>query len=583
MPFTPAVSETTSPVRSRASSYSNKAQGQSPKLDGRPRLPRSNSASYMHRQRRSPSLTAPGQTTPPTETTTATIDFAARPESTKHSPPSLNSPELAVETNPSTPESAESSGSDEDAERHRGRNEVPVWIRLRTAACGIEQVREGSPEATPIPLPDMSATVSVPQSTSLAVLTREARRISHSRSSTETAIARPKTPGFESSSPTEESEEETIPLQRPLLLRKKSGELVKPALRPSHSRRYASMPGTPTYKSVHFRDSDNQTRHFLSRDQPSAVSANTSPVDTYDSEAEFPLFADSKPKTVREVRLCNFPGDTMERRTQAVRLIRLFLSDDKQTLVGVVAVQNLHFHKEVHARFTTDGWKTTSEVVSDYQFGSRDPACGDCDQFNFRIKLSDQANIDAKVLLLCVRYKVNGQEYWDNNRGSNYRVEFTKTPQKMTIPSVTINKCEEPRLPRSRHTGPVPTTRRGRSQHFDDDLSHYGDSDSAPIRIRTRARDVLGDNVHPAHGLGGRYNFSASLSAALKSAQNQQNQQLPSGGDTPPRTSRNDGPETRIDNLSTDRPAMGSDQYQDLVQRFCYVGSSIRRSPTAST
>jgi hypothetical protein len=33
----------------------------------------------------------------------------------------------------------------------------------------------------------------------------------------------------------------------------------------------------------------------------------------------------------------------------------------------------------------------------------------------------------------------------------------------------------------------------------------------------------------------------------------------------------------RPDNLTTDRPAIGSDQYKDLVQKFCYVGSN--RSP----
>ena len=38
----------------------------------------------------------------------------------------------------------------------------------------------------------------------------------------------------------------------------------------------------------------------------------------------------------------------------------------------------------------------------------------------------------------------------------------------------------------------------------------------------------------------------------------------------------------RPDALTTERPAMGSDQYRDLVQKFCYVGAA-RAPPPKST
>ena len=36
----------------------------------------------------------------------------------------------------------------------------------------------------------------------------------------------------------------------------------------------------------------------------------------------------------------------------------------------------------------------------------------------------------------------------------------------------------------------------------------------------------------------------------------------------------------RPDQLTTERPAMGSDQYRDLVQKFCYVGAANKVAPS---
>ncbi|OQO06396.1 hypothetical protein B0A48_08986 [Cryoendolithus antarcticus] len=87
----------------------------------------------------------------------------------------------------------------------------------------------------------------------------------------------------------------------PMHIRKQSGELVKSALRPAQSRRWYSMPGTPTYsKSVHYNDDTNRVRHFMQVDRPIAISAGPSPVEQYESEAEFP-FASPPRKTADDV------------------------------------------------------------------------------------------------------------------------------------------------------------------------------------------------------------------------------------------------------------------------------------------
>ena len=511
----------------------------------------------------------------------------------------------------SPPDSSENSDGDEAPKNERGRALEKTWHELRQAVEGLDHRRESLPEKRGVAFATKSTSEPTSHTTSPTALTKEARKISHSRSSTETAIVIPR-PTFESPTQTsDDSEEDDGSFSKPSLVRKKSGELVKPALRPSSRRRYSSMPGTPTYsKSVHFKESENQTRHFLQVDKPIAVSAGSSPVETYDSESEFPFEGEAKAE--REMKLANFPPDTFDRRTKPIRVERIFLSTDKQTLIGVCAAQNIAFHKLVVARFTLDYWKTTSEVVAEYNNNPRSPNADGCDRFNFHIKLSDQANIDNKMLLLCVRYNVGGQEFWDNNDDTNYQIDFTKVIKKPSKPAPMSSLGARPlnAIPRSRHS--PPTTSRGRQESIDDDFAsrldsssayHFGSTDQllgeSPSSIKLKPRSKRGSifptptSQQQANGLGGRYDFSASLSAALTTAQDKLGRQSglmnasqePSGGSYFGPLERKEGPskiDERPDALTTGRPAMGSDQYKDLVSKFCYVGSASKTSPTVA-
>jgi hypothetical protein len=333
-------------------------------------------------------------------------------------------------------------------------------------------------------------------------------------------------------------------------LRKKSGELVRPALRQSSDKR--QLPGTPTdSKAVRFDSHLEHVRHFLQVDKPLAVSADSSPVGNYENEMEFPFGSNESgqsylPPFEWEIRLSNFPADVKQRESWPVRVERVFLSSDNKNLVGAIAVQNLAFQKLVVARFTLDYWKTTSEVAADYNHGVQQRQNDGCDRFNFSIKLVDLANLENKTMFFCTRYNVNGRDYWDNNNGMNYQVDFAKK----TKPQHGKIRLKKPQL----GAGIVP---------------------DAPTR-RTKAN---------TQEFGSRYDFGASLSAAIQNASAILGEQ----GDLKPRldtkqssrqvpASGSDGQSPKPAAFLSGKPSLSSQSYQELVDKYCFFGSSAKTS-----
>ncbi|KAF4331829.1 phosphatase regulator [Fusarium beomiforme] len=209
-------------------------------------------------------------------------------------------------------------------------------------------------------------------------------------------------------------------------IRKLSGELVQPILRPPSRRRPASMPTSPAAtKSVQFLSELEETRDFFRLDCPLSISAG-SPVDK--SSREHPMSWDVQSSPGQwGIVTPNFPQQTRSRESQFVHLKKLRLLDDQKSLQGLAAVQNVAFQKSVTCRFTFDNWKTTSDVASIYIDGNAsDKAPSGYDFFVFTIQLSDILNLESKIAQLCVRYMVNDQEYWDNNSGRNFKVCFFK-------------------------------------------------------------------------------------------------------------------------------------------------------------
>ncbi|GAA6023838.1 hypothetical protein JCM8202_003651 [Rhodotorula sphaerocarpa] len=222
-----------------------------------------------------------------------------------------------------------------------------------------------------------------------------------------------------------------------LMVRKKSGELVRPSLKTDMSRRdYSkprSAPATPMCpKYVHFDTQLEHVKHFIAQQRPAAVSRTGSPIETETEEEPeaypFPSMVQPQAGTVKLV-LPNFPTATV--RTAAdkdAQVDSIEMTKDGKSIKGTVRVKNLAFEKWVAIRFTLDHWRTVSEVSAEY-LDSPPSKAGAQDRFTFTIRLQDLlSRIEDKTMFLAVRYTVGGREIWDNNDGQNYRIEFRRVP-----------------------------------------------------------------------------------------------------------------------------------------------------------
>ncbi|MFL0250316.1 hypothetical protein ACJDT4_07750 [Clostridium neuense] len=69
-------------------------------------------------------------------------------------------------------------------------------------------------------------------------------------------------------------------------------------------------------------------------------------------------------------------------------------------------------------RYTEDNWETYKETVISSPVGSY--SSDEASQWLANIKVSNS----TKQVQFAVLYEVNGTEYWDNNFGSNYVVNY---------------------------------------------------------------------------------------------------------------------------------------------------------------
>ena len=630
-PETPIVSQSPSHVKSLEPQVTSSPFSAAP----RPKLPRSSSStSYLHKHRRSPSAIIQSHGAPTTPEATPINSHFKEPRlkinpsaSLRQSPPPINDLVIPTGALMSPPDSGVNSSDDEGNGRMGRKTRLENLAELQAAISAIEQHREASPERAESEVRKAKVALDLIMPTSESKgseimsppLSKEARKISHSRSHTESdlpAVIPSAVDTPERSSDSDQDEEDVV--GRPPMLRKKSGELVRPALRPASARRRpSSMPGTPTYsKAVHFDSHLEHVKHFLQVDRPLAVSAGSSPVEHYDSDAEFPFVRDVKvsqePPWEWEIRLPNFPFDNSQRTQLPIRVERVFLSADKKVLIGRVAVQNLAFHKSVVARFTLDFWKTTSEVSAEYSSDVRQQQCNDgCDRFNFSMKLEDQTNLENKTLFFCVRYNVNGQEFWDSNGNINYQVDFSKKhlPEKGISEKQTSAAHSLASMPRGRYTPDSSGKPRPLSASCFDDFSKVFSQFSSPAisivgetPLRFRNKKAGGNNTDapgipdlrkqaPAQAFGNRYDFGASLSAAIQIASNalgdksglQTKKPLPEtskpttnqrvqSSETAAKTA-NDIQSLKHTTPASEKPALESKSYNELIDKYCFVRS----------
>lgn len=259
------------------------------------------------------------------------------------------------------------------------------------------------------------------------------------------------------------------------LIRKKSGEILKPALKPggplaangtpleappkpdaavdsrqTSRARFASksLPATPSCpRFVHFDAQLTYVKYFKAEQMPSVVSRSGSPSGEYTTSEgeEYPFpstddeASDAREQKLLQIQLPNFP--TSHEPDAELFLESLFLDDDRKSLRGVIQVRNMAFQKWVAVRFTFDWWQTTSEVTATHKDSVKG---GTYDRFSFTVKLHDLlAKIEEKTLFLAIRYNTDGKEIWDSNDGQNYQVLFQK---KYASSSRLVPKRQQPTI-----------------------------------------------------------------------------------------------------------------------------------------
>ena len=119
-----------------------------------------------------------------------------------------------------------------------------------------------------------------------------------------------------------------------------------------------------------------------------------------------------------------------------VFLERCFLNLDKTMIVGQIAVKNMSFNKSVNVMYTVDTWKTVVNVGASYTSDiPRVLKRAGYDRFIFQISTHlllstyfrthkvSAGNMVPNVEF-CIKYSCCGQDFWDNNNMSNYKLTF---------------------------------------------------------------------------------------------------------------------------------------------------------------
>ncbi|KZP29316.1 carbohydrate-binding module family 21 protein [Athelia psychrophila] len=288
-----------------------------------------------------------------------------------------------------------------------------------------------------------------------------------------------------------------------------SAPILPPDVRSMHFRA-ASAPSTPggTPKNVHFpekrEDGLEDVRMFSRKARPASVSLppgmglgdETETETEQESSARFPFPRFTAQQTASTSALGRGQRFEIDRATPGatspipashppghanVHIESMMLAQPPTSassatpappqLTGTVLVRNIAYEKHVAVRFTLDDWQTTSEVRASYQaslhalpWHSKPQTLGDAvsaiagggsagawDRFGFTIRLEDHAyKLHERVMWVVGKYGTgNGQEWWDNNNGSNYRVAFKaieepkpKAPDPVPTSKKTLNSTD---------------------------------------------------------------------------------------------------------------------------------------------
>lgn len=386
------------------------------------------------------------------------------------------------------------------------------------------------------------------------------------------------------------------------MLRKKSGEVVKPSLK----RGTKSAPATPTCpKYVHFDTQLEHVRLFLQAETPEAVKEDAEVIENDDNLPEVTL------------TLANWPAPSAMSASKMVFVETIVFSDDKSALNGRVQVQNIAFHKNVTIRYTFDYWQNVHESQAAYKESISKDAKPSYDRFVFNISLVGKVGQgvapedEQRTMYFAVRYNVEGREFWDNNGGMNYQVEFKRsipapkpklpswsmdTPESKAVANEqrsTILAASPPTLSSSPSNEILPLKKKPLANRYDFGASLSATKKVVPTNAPSAVQNArrsnkpfpfypgvtsvssIIDGYPTSFGFSDEHLVSSIAEQPMNNSWDDRGPMYPYGG----------SPTTPI-SIPKSRPPAGSTGYFDLVNKYCFYGtnaSTYSTSPYSSS
>lgn len=295
--------------------------------------------------------------------------------------------------------------------------------------------------------------------------------------------------------------------------------LPSPPLMPYHSNKN-SKSSSSQKKSVRFCSDDDleQVRLFIETQIPLAVRSD--PPTTFSSS--------SNEQTVRyDLKYPSWPSrwatyKSLKSEHIMIRMENIQLAyphqDDKnnhsKVLLGKCRVSNVAYEKQVTVRHSFDYWKTYQEIDASFHESITTAAAKkkEWDMFTFDIGVPSslipllssckgQQHIGPITCWIALRYKVSGQEFWDNNDGKNYQVEIIPATDESHSSNINSGSTIQPQLG---------------NDDTDSNERRIDVLSPDPFLVKPTSKKVAptSSSLHNMSQLKSRYSFSLSSSTA---------------------------------------------------------------------
>ena len=124
----------------------------------------------------------------------------------------------------------------------------------------------------------------------------------------------------------------------------------------------------------------------------------------------------------RPLTLVNLPWtqDALMKKLQRGKVALENVVKTERGMIGVAAVKNIAYNKEVLVHYSFDGWTTVKETIAAFY---KQDSSHQNDYFVFVLTNKDYYSGKGWKLEFAICYRVAGLEYWDNNNGKNYSLQ----------------------------------------------------------------------------------------------------------------------------------------------------------------